>query len=141
MDPLCDARRFFVQRALCGRLMVGKKWAHVVRTPPDRKVAGAGPVGSGHGSYQLVSWWGGQCWCPPMAHAQWWQSGSAIRDVATSAQHGMRSPFRPTKPYCESYHARITAEPGNGAAVLLIAHNELQQTVGIPNRVSRSACR
>ena len=54
---------------------VGGKWAHVVRTPPDRKVVGAGPVGSGHGSYQLVSWWGGQCWCPPMAHAQWWQPG------------------------------------------------------------------
>ena len=45
----------------------------MVRTPPDRKVVGAGPVGSGHGSYQLVSWWGGRCWCPPMAHAQWWQ--------------------------------------------------------------------
>ena len=67
-----------------GVVVVGEKWAHVVRTPPDRKVVGAGPVGSGHGSYQLVSWWGGQCWCPPMAHAQWWQSGSAIRDVATT---------------------------------------------------------
>ena len=76
-----------------GVVVVEEKWAHVVRTPPDRKVVGTGPVGSGHGSYQLVSWWGGQCWCPPMAHAQWWQSGSAIRDVATSAHHGMRSPF------------------------------------------------
>ena len=64
--------------------MVGEKWAHVVRTPSDRKVVGAGPVGSGYGSYQLVSWWGGQCWWPPMAHAQWWQSGSAIRDVVTT---------------------------------------------------------
>ena len=78
-----------------GVVVVGEKWAHVVRTPPDRKVVGAGPVGSGHGSYQLVSWWGGQCWCPPMAHAQWWQSGSgAIRDVATTTQTDVRLPKR-----------------------------------------------
>ena len=38
--------------------MVEEKWAHVVRTPPDRKVVGAGPVGSRHGSYQCV-WCGG----------------------------------------------------------------------------------
>ena len=28
------------------------------------------PVGSRHGSYQLVSWWGGHCLCPPMAHTR-----------------------------------------------------------------------
>ena len=76
-----------------GVVVVGEKWAHVVRTPSDRKVVGAGPVDSGHGSYQLVSWWGGQCWWPPMAHAQWWQSGSAIRDVATTNASWQRSPF------------------------------------------------
>ena len=61
MDPLCDTRRCFVQRALLvvyGALrggdfvVVGGKWAQVLCTPPDRKVVGAGPVGSGHGSYQ-----------------------------------------------------------------------------------------
>ena len=41
-----------------GVVVVGEKWAHVVRTPPDRRVVGAGPVGSGHGSYQLVSYGG-----------------------------------------------------------------------------------
>ena len=71
-----------------GVVVVGEKWAHVVRTPPDRKVVGAGPVGSGHGSYQLVSWWGGHCWCPPMAHAQWWQSGSADRDARRRDANG-----------------------------------------------------
>ena len=61
MDPLCDAHRFFVQRALLVGLWCpqggdfgggGWKWAQVLCTPPDRKVVGAGPVGSGHGSYQ-----------------------------------------------------------------------------------------
>ena len=73
----------------------------MVRTPPDRKVVGAGPVGSGHGSYQLVSWWGGQCWCPPMAHAQWWQSGSAIRDVARRT-HGSADVRFAARPPCDS---------------------------------------
>ena len=112
MDPLWDTHRFFVRtysaRSVGGRgqtrgvVVVGEKWAHVVRTPPDRKVVGAGPVGSGHGSYQLVSWWGGQCWCPPMAHAQWWQSGSAIRDVATTNTWQCGRPFCRARPTCDS---------------------------------------
>ena len=35
---------------------LGGKWAHMSFTPPDRKLVGAGPVCSGHGSYQLESW-------------------------------------------------------------------------------------
>ena len=66
-----------------GTEVVGE-WANVVTTPPDRRWVVAGPVGSGHGSYQLVSWWGGQCWCPPMAHTQWWQSGSGGSETAAS---------------------------------------------------------
>ena len=48
-------------------VVVGEEWAEVVRSSPDRKVVGAGPVDSRHGSYQLVSWWGGHCLCPSMA--------------------------------------------------------------------------
>ena len=76
-------------------MVVGGKWAQVLCTPPDRKVVGAGPVGSGHGSYQLVSWWGGQCWCPPMAHAQWWQPGERDprrRDVGAAWHEESVSP-------------------------------------------------
>ena len=72
---------------------VGGEWANVVTTPPDRRWVVAGPVGSGHGSYQLVSWWGGQCWCPPMAHTQWWQSGSGGSETAASTlscRHGRK---------------------------------------------------
>ena len=39
----------------------------MVKSSPDRKVVGEGPVDSGHGSYQLVSWWGGHCLCPSVA--------------------------------------------------------------------------
>ena len=53
-------------------VVVGGEWAEVVKSSPDRKVAlGSGPVDSGHGSYQLVSWWGGHCLRPSMAHARW----------------------------------------------------------------------
>ena len=92
-----SARSSWVYGALRGVILVvvGGKWAQVLCTPPDRKVVGAGPVGSGHGSYHLVSWWGGQSWCPPMAHAQWWQSGSAIRDVATSFRMAVRTSVLP----------------------------------------------
>ena len=63
-------------------VVVGEEWAEVVRSSPDRKVVvGAEPVGSHHGSYQLVSWWGGHCLCPSMAHARWWQATYAIRDI------------------------------------------------------------
>ena len=80
------------------RLSGGGGWAEVVKTSPDRKVVGAGPVDSRHGSYQLVSWWGGHCLCPSMAHTRWWQSRAAIRDVAacvlispkTDSCHAMR---------------------------------------------------
>ena len=90
-----SARSSWVYGALRGVILVvvGGKWAQVLCTPPDRKVVGAGPVGSGHGSYQLVSWWGGQCWWPPMAHAQWWKSRRhAALACSGSATRAQRNP-------------------------------------------------
>ena len=59
-----SARSSWVYGALRGLILVvvGGKWAQVLSTPPDRKVVGAGPVDSRHGSYQCVWYGGDQCW-------------------------------------------------------------------------------
>ena len=51
-----SARSSWVYGALRGVILVvvGGKWAQVLCTPPDRKVVGAGPIGSvtAHGHWQ-----------------------------------------------------------------------------------------
>ena len=98
-----------------GVVVVGEKWAHVVRTPPDRKVVGAGPVGSGHGSYQLVSWWGGQG--PPHGPCSVVAATSRRRGVAMNRTADVRGKTDVRTAMCSSRRRgsrSLTATTGHG---------------------------